>query len=559
MKAERILYCIFGVFLFAACSGGEDYEQQLEWFEEMNRTDVPLCVDSVQPLVRHYDHWWHSRNHRMRAYYMLGCAYRDQGEAPAALHYYKLATEEADTASSECDYATLFRVYGQMAMIYGHQNMPQEELEAWERYSLYAKCAGDTANFIFGFAKKVSPYYALDDTMAVLRTSYMAHKLYKKYGYKKQSSDVFHCAIYIYLKQGKLSKAKSLMDEFEKNSGAFNQMGEIERGRELYYEFKGLYYLGINVLDSAEFYYRRLLKTQYKYEAFKGLQTLYTRKKLTDSIVKYTPLCEDALLQWSTACQTNAIIQSAAMYRYERNKNQAEKKAKDARISHQIIALMAATFVIIALFVYILFNRIRLRQQKKDEEYYKLVCEHKKVQEEYHLQYKNLEILQKRYDSLKEQLLTVIASEDEKIQKQMKQMQEEIYHQKMLLNSYRNDVIKKESELKQEDIYIQFQSMAQKKFNGRLPNGKDWDKLFTIYRKYLPHMHARMKVAGLSQQEMRISILTHLDATPTDLMVLLNTSKSTISNAKSEANRKLFGQKSAPTLASNLKKCAYFE
>lgn len=141
----------------------------------------------------------------------------------------------------------------------------------------------------------------------------------------------------------------------------------------------------------------------------------------------------------------------------------------------------------------------------------------------------------------------------------MKQMQEEIYHQKMLLNSYRNDVIKKESELKQEDIYIQFQSMAQKKFNGRLPNGKDWNKLFTIYRKYLPHMHARMKVAGLSQQEMRISILTHLDATPTDLMVLLNTSKSTISNAKSEANRKLFGQKSAPTLASNLKKCAYFE
>ena len=89
MKKYCILCCIFA--LIAACSG-IDYEQQLERFEEMNRTDVPMTPDSVQPIVRHYDHWWHSRNHRMRAYYMLGCAYRDQGSAPRALENYQRAS-----------------------------------------------------------------------------------------------------------------------------------------------------------------------------------------------------------------------------------------------------------------------------------------------------------------------------------------------------------------------------------------------------------------------------------------------------------------------------------
>ena len=179
MKVERILYCIFSVFLFAACSGGEDYERQLERFEEMNRTDVPLCVDSVQPLVRHYDHWWHSPNHRMRTYYMLGCAYRDQGEAPAALHYYNIATEQADTTSSECDYATLFRVYGQMAMIYGQQNMPQEEMEALVHYGHYAWLAQDTINHVIAYEHMVGVCYEMDDTTGVFTYTDSANMLYR--------------------------------------------------------------------------------------------------------------------------------------------------------------------------------------------------------------------------------------------------------------------------------------------------------------------------------------------------------------------------------------------
>ncbi len=358
MKAERILYCIFCVFLFAACSGGgDDYEQQLKRFEEMNRTDVPLCVDSVQPLVRHYDHWWHSRNHRMRAYYMLGCAYRDQGEAPVSLHYYNIATEQADTTSSECDYATLFRVYGQMAMIYGQQNMPQEELEAWKGYSHYSFLAGDTINGALGYVYIARAFYAMDDTLAVLHFTDKARRIYLEHGDKEGAARVYPTAIYISLLNGNYPRARKFMDIFEGESSLFDEEGNIAPGREQYYNSKGLYCIGTGKLDSAEYYFRKLLPYGYNLEACEGLLSIYENRRNTDSIVKYARLYQHAQVQWAGTRQADAIIQSSAMYKYERNQNLAEKKARE--VSWLVQALI--TFLLIAILIAI-YARIGMKR-----------------------------------------------------------------------------------------------------------------------------------------------------------------------------------------------------
>ena len=125
-----------------SCTGRSDHWLSLlEQAEEMNRNDVLFTSDSIgKELVCHYDHWWHSPYLRLRAYYMLGSAYRDMGEAPAALHYYNIATEQVDTAHADsATYATLFRVYGQMAMIYRGQNLPHEQLDALSAFSHYSR------------------------------------------------------------------------------------------------------------------------------------------------------------------------------------------------------------------------------------------------------------------------------------------------------------------------------------------------------------------------------------------------------------------------------------
>ena len=83
----------------------------------MNKACITFTSDSVMKEVVDYYENYGSANQRMLANYVLGCVYRDMHEVPLALEYYNKATEQADTTSKDCDYATLFRVYSQMGIL----------------------------------------------------------------------------------------------------------------------------------------------------------------------------------------------------------------------------------------------------------------------------------------------------------------------------------------------------------------------------------------------------------------------------------------------------------
>ncbi len=84
---------------------------------------------SFQEVTNYYDSKGTS-NEKMIAHYLFGCVYRDRNEAPMALQCYKKAVECADTLDSNCDYSTLYRIYGQMSEIYGKQNLFNEAIKA---------------------------------------------------------------------------------------------------------------------------------------------------------------------------------------------------------------------------------------------------------------------------------------------------------------------------------------------------------------------------------------------------------------------------------------------
>ena len=106
--------------------------------ESENKLDKQMPSDTAfQEVVDYYDRHGNA-NQRLKAYYLMGCIYRDMHEAPMALQWYLDATEQADTLAADCDYLTLMKVYGQMADIYHSQLMPSEEIEAYRHFS---KCA----------------------------------------------------------------------------------------------------------------------------------------------------------------------------------------------------------------------------------------------------------------------------------------------------------------------------------------------------------------------------------------------------------------------------------
>ena len=88
-------------------------KQRLLMAKAQNKLYLSMPTDSIfQEVVDYYDSKG-SDNEKMQAYYLMGCVYRDQKEAPKAMMSYKKAVEYADTLSKKCDYCTLSKVYGQ--------------------------------------------------------------------------------------------------------------------------------------------------------------------------------------------------------------------------------------------------------------------------------------------------------------------------------------------------------------------------------------------------------------------------------------------------------------
>ena len=143
--------------------------------EEMNRNYQSMDTLKGMEQVADYYRPFFGHSHRYtRALYMLGCVHRDRGDAPMALHYYQEAVSQADTTDADCDFHTLCRVYGQMAVIYQQQRSPQLEMEAERKAYTAAMKAKDTLAAISYYEYMAGAYYTLgkkDSALAIVENS----------------------------------------------------------------------------------------------------------------------------------------------------------------------------------------------------------------------------------------------------------------------------------------------------------------------------------------------------------------------------------------------------
>ena len=86
-----------------------------------------------------------------------------------------------------------------------------------------------------------------------------AAKLLKRYGFPEYAAHALGLSLSTLVSKKEFEKARQYMHIYESESGFFDSAGNINPGREIYYRVKGLYFLGINKLDSAEYYFRKEL------------------------------------------------------------------------------------------------------------------------------------------------------------------------------------------------------------------------------------------------------------------------------------------------------------
>lgn len=276
-------------------------------------------------------------------------------------------------------------------------------------------------------------------------------------------------------------------------------------------------------------------------EAHKGLLSVYEQRKNNDSILKYVSLTERSLGEWAGRQQADAIIQSSAMYRYERNQNAAMVNAQKARNLEYICLLL----FIFSIWIYGYYRR-RIREREAqmrnlDRAYTLARKEHGQLVEEYEILKREHERTESSKDvmALIEQKQEKIAQLDETIRKYQEKLGAMTYSQrkKLLMG---NDIV---------EYFIRKKTVTAK---WKAPTIDKWMALSDVYSQYMPLVAAAMDGAELSRQERLTTILTHLDFSAGDIAILLETGNSRVSAVKKNASRKLFNEDDSGMLKKRL-------
>ena len=541
--SRRLLHLVLVLLLFTSCGHrSREMSEALARAEEMNRNYQSMDTLKGMEQVADYYRPLLGRSQRyMRALYMLGCVYRDRGDAPMALHYYQEAVSQADTTDADCDFHTLCRIYGQMSVLYQRQRSPRLELEAERKAYAAAMKAKDTLAAISYYEYMAGAYYALgkkDSSLAIVERTIFQHMKMKKRGLAAANMGF---AADFYIKKRNFIKADSLLKQYEAYSGFFDKNGKITPGRESYYYIKGLYYQGVQKLDSAIYFYRKLLNPRLDIEdvemGYKGLMSVYHHLGMADSTLKYADLYTQANDSANIIHSADEITRTQALYNYNESQRIAAEKSAEANHYKFLLLFSGAVFI---LFAHLINRYIKKQKRLKSEEMAAINAKYADTLEQY-------ETAQREFDALKQSSEQFLA----KKQQDIEQLQE-------ALALYQADKVNPadwglERSLLEGDIVKELRQLAA---HVQTPTDQQWQALHATVSKYHPNFYKEVNNPQhhLTEKEVNVCMLIKLRFIPTEIATLLDLTKQRVSNMRRSINHKLFHEEAAKTLDSNIRR-----
>ena len=363
MKQKRIFLLMGAAWLVLGCTDGGQYAQVLDRAERQNQNwDSITGIDSIQMAVKYVDRHG-SSNDKVRAHYLLGCAYRDAGEAMNALEAYHEAADRADTMSADCDYGQLMKVHSQSAELFKSQLLPYEMLEELDAQRRYAIKAGNMKAAINAQERSADAYYLLNKPDSVISLRMQASKMYEQCGFTEEAAQAVGPCIEPLVDRGDTAEARRCIERYE-TSKEFFKDGEILPRKLIHYYNKGKYYLATNQTDSAEVCFRKLIKpglSPQKLEAgYRGMFLLFRHKNKLDSVAKYADLLFLEAIPVVEAVNKENIQQMQRLYNYSRIQREAKKSAEKSEQQEGMILILVVAAVVLALIVFGIIKIMRI-------------------------------------------------------------------------------------------------------------------------------------------------------------------------------------------------------
>ena len=541
------------LLLLFSCEDGKKYRTILQEAREQNLAYIPFTSDSaLRQVVDYYDRHG-TPNDRLLARYLLGCVYRDLHEAPIALITWEDAIACADTTAADCDYATLFRVYGQMADVFYHQNLIEDCIEAYHISSKYGLKAHDTIYALNNKAHEIMALGQRQDYDSVITKFDRFYQEIKAFAGIETAAKYCIIPIESLLERNYWEKAKYYLDICEQYSGYFDSNHNIVKGREAYYYYKGKYFLAVNKFDSAYYYFKKELDNTTdclnQNMASYGLLVLFSRTHQTDSAAKYALYSYDMNDSVYARMATKEVERAKAMYDYNRNKVLAEKKEKEAQQqkirSERLLYLIFAVIVLTGFIIYRQRAKVRKGQaailktidklEQLEGDVVKLRTQSEKLNS----------IIEKKNNDLilKEEENDILHQHEESLKEMINKKEDEVEHYKQeffeLQSRYLPLKGSVEERLKKWEIYQKLGGMADK---GLKLSSDELSLLHKMVIEVLPAFYQLIsdKSYSLNEHEFDASILFRLHVNAFSVGVMLGISPSSVTKISKSLMKKLF-------------------
>lgn len=530
MKSSlNILFFLSVFWLLFSCSEDKGKMlRQLEMLEAANRADSVMDNDSLaEDLVVYFDDCG-TPNEQMRARYMLGRTYYDLGELPRALETYLKAAACADTASSDCDYKVLSRIFANAGVVYEFQIQPRSLLQTLSQAEKYANLAGDTMMVIECYGRRANAYDLMNNADSVIIIKEETSRRFRDIGNIRLSALQLMMTIIPLIQKGELNRAKQNMELYEKYSGVFDEHGEIESGREVFYYIKGKYFLSMGKTDSAELMFRKELRLatdlNNRIAGCKGLQELYVLRNVSDSVAKYANLGYELNDSAYLTSEMQNIQKFQASYNYNYHKQRANENAlKAERISRYFIAAIAF-IVIAALLVFLKGQAIRRKNALRQQDYHRNLDELSRAQNE-------LLKLHEELDSSSE-ILT-------RKNNQIMELQERIAGnllEKEKIHDYQREFLLKNSAIVKHLTELVDANPPKK------ASSEDFHQLRTLINEVIPSFYSLLNANGiLSEIEYEVCMLIRIGFSPSAICKLSGITDGYVANMRKRLLKKVFG------------------
>ncbi|MBO4826680.1 MAG: hypothetical protein J5506_05535 [Prevotella sp.] len=577
------LTALLATIILAACTTPAQHRRAqftrvLDHAQEQNLAyDSITNVDSIRMAVNFFNRHG-SANEQMRASYLMGCAYRDTGDAPRALENYQNAAERADTTSRDCDFFRLSCVFSQMAGIYHKQLLLSNEIKAREKAAYYAMRTDSIYYGIYDLDMSAAAYImkGRNDSAQIILEK--VQKLYGENGFEQEKLRSSRVLIYLYAQQkDRLGDARRLINEFDSKSDMFDKNHELPPSKRLYNYYKGLYFESVGSLDSAEFYYRKSYRPNRPVSdqepTYRGLLSVYKKRHQADSIANYAELYCEANDSSVAKKDRELMAQMTASYNYSRFQKQAFEKEREAHDTKLIMLGVTALLLLLLLVFWYQYSQYKAR---KRQELMDIRNEYAFATDEYQKNTHMMEMLDRSHraviktvqNELKGALAENLSYKDElaKVTQAFNTLNEEFENSKKELTEEnaqlekRIKAIKKKKALtmaKGKDLSF-FETKIVRDIRICLGNPlscltfENKELLLATAREYYPDLMDDLDGTIVNSQEKLTCILVVLNLRGTECANLLKVSVQRITNIKQLLNMELFGENTARTLYKNL-------